>query len=133
MKVVKLLLLLVISGLAFQYWSTHQSTSGPSANGFLALPTLANSNPGQVVVFAPENCPSEAVARAGSMAHQLASRNIPSLRSHDVSFSSSDPDPAIGARLNSVMNGELPIVFVNGKGKANPTLDEVLAEYGSVR
>lgn len=133
MKVIKLLLLLIVAGLAFQYWTTHQSTTGPSANGFLALPTLANSSPRRVVVFAPENCPSEAAARADSMAHQLASRNIPSLRSHDVSFSSSDPDPAIGARLNSVMNGELSIVFVNGKGKANPTLDEVIAEYGAAR
>jgi hypothetical protein len=40
-------------------------------------------------------------------------------------------DPAIGVRLNSVMNGELPIVFVNGRGKANPTLEEVIAEFGA--
>jgi hypothetical protein len=131
MKVVKLLLFLAVAGLAFQYWITHQPTTGPSANGFIALPTLADSNPRQVVVFAPENCPSKAAARADAMAHQLASRNIPSVRSHDVSFSSSDPDPAIGARLNAVMNGELPIVFVNGKGKANPTLEEVISEYGA--
>lgn len=133
MKVIKLLLLLVVSGLAFQYWSTHQLNTGPSSNGFIALPTLANSTPKQVVVFAPENCPSEKAQQADELARQLASRNIPSVRSHDVSFSSSDPDPAIGARLNSVMNGELPIVFVNGKGKANPTLDEVISEYGAPR
>lgn len=130
MKVVKLLLLLVVSALAFQYWSTHQSTTGPSANGFVSLPTLVGGTPGQVVVFAPENCPSEAAARADTMAQQLASRNIPSLRSHDVSFAATNPEPGIGERLNAVMNGELPIVFVNGKGKANPTLEEVLAEYG---
>jgi hypothetical protein len=65
------------------------------------------------------------------MAHQLASRNIPSLRSHDVSFAATNPEPGIGERLNAVMNGELPIVFVNGKGRANPTLDEVISEYGA--
>ena len=27
------------------------------------------------------------------------------------------------------MNGELPIVLVNGKAKSNPTLEEVIAEY----
>ena len=133
MKVIKLMLMLVVAGLAIQYWQANRPATGPSPNGFVSLPTLAGSDPKQVVVFAPENCPSEAAARADSMAQQLASRNIPSLRSHDVSFSSSDPDPSIGVRLNSVMNGELPIVFVKGKGKANPTLDEVVAEYGTVR
>ncbi len=130
MKIVKLLLVMLAALFLFQYWQANRPVTGPSPNGFVALPTLAGNNPGRVVVFAPENCPSEAAARADSMAHQLASRNIPALRSHDVSFTSSDPDPAIGIRLNAVMNGELPIVFVNGRGKANPTLDEVIAEYG---
>jgi hypothetical protein len=31
------------------------------------------------------------------------------------------------------MTGEVPIVFVNGKAKANPTLDEVLTEYAAER
>jgi hypothetical protein len=133
MNVIKLALMLVVAGLAVQYWQENRTTTGPSPNGFVALPTMAGGSPGQVVVFAPENCPSEAAARADSMARQLASRNIPSLRSHDVSFTATDPDPAIGERLNSVMNGELPIVFVNGRGKANPTLDQVIAEYGVAR
>ncbi len=133
MNVIKLVLMLIVAGLAFQYWQTNRPATGPSANGFVALPTLANSSPKQVVVFAPENCPSEKAQQADELARQLASRNIPSVRSHDVSFSSSDPDPAIGSRLNAVMNGELPIVFVNGKGKANPTLEEVIAEYGGAR
>jgi hypothetical protein len=133
MNVVKLVAMLAVAALAFQYWQANRPATGPSPNGFVALPTLAGSDPKQVVVFAPENCPSEKAQQADDLARQLASRNIPALRSHDVSFSSSDPDPAIGIRLNSVMNGELPIVFVNGRGKANPTLDEVVAEYGAAR
>jgi len=133
MNVIKLVLMLIVAGLAVQYWQENRTATGPSVNGFLALPTLVNSSSGQVIVYAPENCPSEKARQADELARQLASRNIPSLRSHDVSFSSTDPDPSIGERLNSVMNGELPIVFVNGKGKANPTLDEVIAEYGAVR
>jgi len=133
MNVIKLVLMLIVAGLAVQYWQANRLETGPSVNGFVALPTLAGSSPGQVVVFAPENCPSEKARQADELAQQLTSRNIPSLRSHDVSFSSTDPDPAIGERLNSVMNGELPIVFVNGKGKANPTLEQVIAEYGAAR
>lgn len=136
MKIIKLVLLVATVAVAYQ-WYTHQPKTGPealvSANGFIALPSLVNADPKQVVVFAPQNCPKESARRSDDLAQQLAQRNIPSVRSHDVTFTSSDPDPGIGARLNAVMNGELPIVFVNGKGKANPTLDEVMAEYGAPR
>ena len=133
MKIIKLMLVLVVAWFGFQYWQTHQTATGPIPNGFLALPTLTDADPKKVVVFAPENCPSEKARQADDLARQLASRNIPSIRSHDVSFTSTDPDPAIGARLNAVMNGELPIVFVNGRGKANPALEEILAEYRGTR
>ncbi len=135
MKIVKLVIFVAVIAVAYQYWDKNQQTTGtdhaPSANGFLALPTLANAVSGQVLVFAPENCPKEDAARADDMARELTRRNIPVQRTHDVSFTSSDPDPRIGERLNSVMNGALPIVFVKGKGKANPTLDEVMSEYGA--
>lgn len=136
MKILKLVLMLAVAGLAFQYWSTQQSARGPavvSPNGFVAMPAMAGSDPRQVVVFAPENCPSEKAQQADDLARQLASRSIPAVRTHDVSFTSTDMDPAIGVRLNSVMNGELPIVFVNGRGKANPTIEEIIAEYGGAR
>ena len=120
MKIIKLLLFLAVVGLAYQ-WYTHQPKTGPealvSSNGFIALPTLVNADPKQVVVFAPENCPKESAQRSDALAQSLIQRNIPSVRSHDVSFTSSDPDPAIGARLNSVMNGEFPIVFVKEGGR----------------
>jgi hypothetical protein len=131
MNAVKLVLMLAAAGLAFQYWQANRPATGPSPNGFVALPAMNNVDPRQVVVFAPENCPSDKAQQADDLARQLAARSIPAVRSHDVSFASSDPDPAIGIRLNSVMNGDLPIVFVKGKGKANPTLDEVVAEYGA--
>jgi hypothetical protein len=129
MKIVKLLLVMVAALFLFQYWQANRPATGPSPNGFVSLPAMNNVDPRQVVVFAPENCPSEKAQQADDLARQLAARSIPAVRSHDVSFTSSDPDPAIGIRLNSVMNGDLPIVFVKGKGKANPTIEEVLAEY----
>ena len=133
MKAVKLVLMLAVAGLAFQYWQANKPATGPSTNGFVALPALAGSSPGQVIVFAPENCSSEKAQQADELARQLAARNIPAVRSHEASFTSSDPDPSIGIRLDSVMKGELPIVFVNGRGKANPTLEEILAEYRGTR
>jgi hypothetical protein len=32
-------------------------------------------------------------------------------------------------RLNVVMTGEIPIALVNGMGKANPSIDELVSEY----
>ena len=32
-------------------------------------------------------------------------------------------------RMSRIMNGPLPIVFFNGRAKANPSLDEVVAEF----
>ena len=144
MSIMRLVVFLAVAGLAYQYWTKQQqpdpgtgpapsavASVKPSPNGFIALPALENAGSKQVVVFAPENCPSEDAQRADALARQLAQRGIPSTRSHDVSFTSTDPDPSIGARLNSVMNGQLPIVFVNGRGKANPTLEQVMAEYST--
>jgi hypothetical protein len=132
MNALKLVLMLAAAGLAYQYWSTQQSANGPaviSPNGFVMVPAMAGADPKQVVVFAPENCPSEKAQQADDLARQLSAHNIPTLRSHNVTFTSTDMDPKIGIRLNSVMNGDLPIVFVKGRGKANPTIEDVLAEY----
>lgn len=144
MSIMRMVLFLAVAGLAYQYWTKQQQTptgtetgpavvvsAKPSPNGFLPLPALEGAGPNQIVVFAPENCPSEDAQRADSLARELASRNIPSRRSHDVSFTANDPDPAIGQRLNAVMSGQLPIVFVNGRGRANPTLEQVLAEFSA--
>ena len=154
----RLLLLLALAAGGYYYWTQHQTPLAgtapkamvgsapattpstpstpeppPSPNGFIALPPLDNGNPKQVVVFAPENCPAEDSQRADAMAKDLARRGIPSQRSHDISFSSTDPDPRIGQRLDALMKGDLPIVFVNGRGKSNPTLDQVAAEYSLIR
>ena len=134
MKAVKLLLLLLAALFAFQYWSAQQSTTAPavvSANGFIKMPPMSDGDLQQVVVFAPEDCPPEKAQQADELARQLASRNIPTIRTHAVSFTSSDPNPQVGVRLDSVLKGELPIVFVNGRGKANPTIEQIIAEFGA--
>ncbi len=132
MNVIKLVLMLAVVALAYQYWTTQQSTSGPavvSANGFVTMPPMDGGNPNQVVVFVPEDSPPEKAQKADELAQQLGTRNIPTLRTHSVSFASSVLDPKVGVRLDSVMKGEPPIVFVNGRGKANPTLEQIIAEY----
>jgi len=140
MNFLKLLLFAALAVFGYQFWQMQSpkpaaptsALTTQSANGFVALPTPTNANAAQVVVFAPDNCPLEAGQRADALVQQLASRNIPYLRSSNASFSAV-PDATTMERLNTVMNGEVPIVFINGRGKANPTVQEVIAEYAASR
>jgi hypothetical protein len=99
-----------------------------SANGFVLLPAVNDQGSG-VLVFAAQGCPLEDAARADQLAADLKSSGIPVRRTNDIGFTMTSPDPGAVQRMQVVMNGQLPIVFVNGRGKANPTLSEVLAEY----
>jgi hypothetical protein len=61
----------------------------------------------------------------------LAKLNIPYRRTESISMNSDSTDDIFGAmeQMDRLMKGDAPVVFVNAKGKANPTLDEVVAEY----
>lgn len=64
------------------------------------------------------------------MAQELANRGIPHVRAQNAHFDLAGEDRDQVERIGSIMNGAVPIVFVNGRAKANPTLEEVVAEYG---
>lgn len=130
--------ILVIGG--YQWWSRHQAAAqveaalaATSPAGFVALPMPTGVTASEVVVFAPANCPSDAAQRADRLEQALAAKGIPVRRSQNASFDFESPDPQTVVVLERVMNGTIPIVFVRGKGKANPTADEVLAEYRAGR
>jgi hypothetical protein len=135
MLILQILIALALVFGGYKYWqhSTQEqapaaaaSQSVASANGFVSLPQVEGQTPGAVLVFAAQDCPLEDAQRADSLASELSRSGVPVRRINDISFSG---DPAEAGRLSAVMNGALPIVFVNGRGKANPTLSEVLAEY----
>ena len=134
MNVVKMLLLLAVIGAAFHFWNERDAksalkTADVSRNGFVVVPAPTNWNADTVIVLAAEDCPKEDAQRADRMADELGRRKIRYTRAHSAHFDLPDADPVVLKRLNLVMNGPLPIVFVNGRAKANPTLDDVLSEY----
>ncbi len=96
---------------------------------FVNLPTPSGHSGMGVIVFAPANCPKAAGQRADDMMSRLASSGIPATRARDANFSTEGMSPQAIQDLNSVMAGTLPAVFVNGTGKANPSVEEVLAQY----
>lgn len=139
MKLINLLIVLAAVVLGYQYWSKHHQRSDagngatvsatPSRNGFVALPAVVGASPSAVLVIAAENCPEEAAQRADRLAEQLGRERIPVSRLHHTEFDIPSGDAASAGRLMFIMNGELPIVFVNGRAKSNPTIEEVIDEY----
>lgn len=135
MNLIKLVLLVAAVGAGFHYWKKHEAQADvaglaatASENGFVAIP-LPDGMPARgVVIFAPANCPSDAAKRADALASHLSAQGIPHSRSQSADFSSLS-DAAAANRVMAVMNGDVPIVFVNGKARANPSPQQVVSEY----
>ncbi len=137
MNIIRALIVIGIVGGGYTYWKQHHEASasiesGPavSENGFAALPPADGQSARKVFVVAAQNCPHEDAQRADRLAEDLSRKGIPVERTQNVSFSiTSQPDSAVMERMSRIMNGPLPIVFVDGRAKSNPSLDEVVAEY----
>lgn len=137
MNIIKLLIVLGVAGGGYHYWKQHHE-GHPSAaveaamtseNGFVAMPPVEGQSTDAVLVVAAENCPHEDAQHADSLAEDLSRKGVPVVRTHTISFNLAAPDSSVAERITSVMNGSLPIVFVHGRAKPNPTLEEVVAEY----
>lgn len=127
----KIIILIILGAIASHYYSGQKTDSDYiSEYGFVSLPKPTNLDTDTVIIFAAKNCTKEAARRAEQLASELNQRNIPYTRANAASFA--NYDPALKKRLDSVMRGPLPIVFVDGRGKANPTLNEVVSEYDSI-
>jgi hypothetical protein len=135
---VKFVLMGAAVAIAWLGWNQHNAHVEARAiaaltddRGFIefGMPEGATNN--EVLIVAAQNCPKDGAVRADRLAREMAERNIRYRRSSSVSFSvpqDADVD-AFVRRNNAIMNSEVPIVFVNGKVKSNPGLDEVIAEY----
>ncbi|MDO5686102.1 MAG: hypothetical protein Q4G42_01735 [Neisseria sp.] len=112
------------------FFSSKSKTSSPS--GFVSVAMPDGARPNTVIILAPQNCPSDAAQRADALARGLTQAGIPNIRSSSYTSNIADPTTEQKAALRravAVMEGEIPAVFVNGMAKANPSLDEVAAEY----
>jgi len=136
MRFLNLIIVLCVAYGGYHYWQQHQITkqlqSMTNANGFVEVPMPDDQEANIVYVVAAENCPHEDAQRADHLAKELSQQNISVQRTHRVGFSSIK-DESEAQRINAVMNGELPIVFVSGRAKPNPSIEEVIAEFKSAR
>jgi hypothetical protein len=138
MNSTQVLLIACAIGGGVHYWHKHQSAvalasvmASADENGFIDVPPAQGQNPDTVYVVAAVNCPHEAAQRADRLAKDLNDQGIPVVRVNNVSFSGPGLDESAVKRLNMVMNGPLPIVFVHGRAKPAATLEDVQAEVRS--
>ena len=98
--------------------------------GFMEFSPPSGTKTNVVVILAAQNCPHDGAVRADRMAREMAERRCV-IRTSNASFqpSADDDIDQFVKRHNDVMNGDVPIVFVNGRVKSNPDVDDVLAEY----
>jgi len=142
MNITKAVIVLAIAGGVYHFWhgrssahvTSEQMASSPGEFISTAMPDGAEKD--KVLVLAPVNCPSAAAKRADSLAAQLESMGIPVTRSNSFALRISNPseeDKASMERAANVLRGEIPAVFVNGRGKANPSAEEVASVYRQTR
>jgi hypothetical protein len=134
----KLFLITVLGGAGgVHLWHVHERSiidrellAAGDSNGFVAVVTQAGALSDTAVILAPLNCSSAQAKRADTMTEQLEKMGIPATRSNSYSATIHDRNlmPLL-TRTNQVLGGEIPIVIINGMAKANPTVDEVTAEF----
>ena len=130
-RAIALLALLGYGG--YHLWQQHEKHEAVLAtadiNGFMPIPRGNGVDPKRVIILAAQNCPRAGAQRAQALARKLADRHIPYAMWNQIHFNFSPADAPKIPALNTVMNGTIPIVLVNGRGQANPSLDQVVAEY----
>jgi hypothetical protein len=97
-----------------------------SNTGFVTLPPASGHDSAAVVVVAPAGCPLPDAKRADELAQTLTRAGVRVQQTNAINMSGFDPGEA--DRINSVLSGQIPIVFVGRRAKANPSLQEVLVE-----
>ena len=137
MNGIKALIALSIAGGAYAHWKHHHPShrdavdlSTGSPGSFVSLPPVDGQRDRTVFVIAAQNCPHDAAQRADHLADALSRQGIPVERTNQAHFHfTSQPTSETIDRISAVMNGPLPVVFIDGRAKSNPSLDEVAAQF----
>lgn len=142
MNFFRFLLLLGIAVGAYHWWHKHhaiqlgdgaQVAVSSKGTGFVPMQRPMGAPSNAVLIFAPPNCPSDMSKRATALGRRLEELEIPHVRLDEASFDIDGSDSELMARFKQVMEGDGPPVFVRNKAKANPSIEEVVAEYRAGR
>lgn len=135
MRTLKVLAAIAALAIGVHVWHgrhglTRDMLALADSNGFVPVQMPDGSARDTVLILAPVNCPSDGAKRADALSSRLRELGIPNIRSSQYSVSGLTQGNREGVkRAFAVMNGQVPAVMLNGRGKANPTADEVAIEY----
>src|ERR1700676_4559156 len=127
----------VLTGVAVQLWTTHQLSvfersvlATADTNGFVAVQMPDGLRGDTALILAALNCSSVSAKRGDVMAQRLTEMGIPNRRSNNYSVAAATREQMpLLTRTSIVLKGEIPVIFINGMAKANPTVEEVASEY----
>lgn len=109
-------------------------------NGFTTIPNkFISLDTDRVIIYAPINCPSTTAQKADYLANELKRLKIPYSRinrfttSADAGQITKEQWQAFSKKINELLNQSGPKVFIKGKLKADPTLDEIISEYDATK
>lgn len=133
----KTLVILAMVGAAVHLWHGRERSAiardlsaSTDGNGFVPIATADGATSGSVLILAAQHCPSAQARRADALAAQLTQLGIPNRRASAYVISHVTPgQTSLLRRTNEVLTGEIPIVIIDGMAKANPSVEEVAAEY----
>jgi len=118
---------------AKEYAAFEARNRPPSQCGFRNILQIDGVNPLVLTVLMPCGCPLEAGQRGLALVEKIKAANIPVASTSEVRASISgrtrEELDAKMEMMNSIMNGETPIVLYKGRAKNNPTFEDVLTEY----
>lgn len=130
-----LLSVLAFSG-AYLLWNQNYEErlveSPQSSSPFVEVVMPSETASSMVYILAPINCPKKGRRRADRLEKELISRGIPVERRSRILIgpsNSSKYELERYMRSVAVLKGEVPAVFVNGRAKANPSVDEIVDEF----
>lgn len=128
-------------------WGTHYQSSrraelaaaveaakaarfAPDGQGFIPLPMPVGAPSNRVVILLPSDGSKAAEQRTRDLEKSLVLARVMFFRMAKADVKSTDDDEA--SKVKEVVEGDLPIVFINGRVKNNPTSEEVVAEFKAV-
>jgi hypothetical protein len=133
----KPLLIVGVAVCGAHYWhdARHASgavTGGADENGFVYMPPIEGQKANTVYVVVGPNGSSGDEWRAARLVDELGGKGIPVVITSRVTFvpiGFAGVDDSGVDKVTTFMSGPSPIVFVDGKAKADATAEEVQAEF----
>lgn len=132
-RTVEIVVLVVLVLTGVYLWSSYFQESADSAgtykSEFTKVPWINDAAANCVLIIGPADS-SHVGVRTQQLAGRVSSQNIPYRVVQEITFVDG-ADAELVSGWKEMSRGGLPIVFINGRAKANPTITQVVTEFNN--